>query len=631
MTQYLKIRSSAGTERGRTSDDRICIITASKLMNSLEFQIARSVAISAFIVLTALFFSLQSANAASVSVMDEQGNYLNSVMVTESPTSPPVKDISDDGYPAPGRPTTVGLDITQFTDTSGKTIFDDGRGLVTYRFRKPGYKDVSVQGGAASIQVTLIKETDPFKIADSQSANAWVASLDIPPEDKKFYRMDCAFCHQQGTTFTRQERAPSDWRAVIERMIAYGSRIPGSLQKTLPEKLTAGYKNLREHPALVAAGTPWPADLSHYRISEWPVGDSMSLTHDLVIGRNGLVYVSDTVQDRLYEVNTTTNQVTTYRIPHRDSDTPGGLINATLESFPKHDSTSQAHSLAVSKVDGHIFITPPSQRRLIEFDPTTKQFTLHEMEQGLHAHTIRIDQKDRVWFTLALSDQVAMFDRKSSSFTYYNLPARSLWERVQIAIMPFSLKLMSYGVPLSRWFAPDEISTGFPFPYGIDIAPNGKVWFARLYSEEIGEIDPDTGTITMIHTPFIGPRRLRADANGNIWIASFGSSLIAKYVPDTRKFETYDLPVMPKGSETPYVLNIDNKKGLVWVSGNQSDITYVFDIKRQSWNLIPMPKTTTFTREFDFDEAGATYTVNSNFPAWHIEGGQPTLIRIETR
>ena len=88
---------------------------------------------------------------------------------------------------------------------------------------------------------------------------------------------------------------------------------------------------------------------------------------------------------------------------------------ARLRDFPKHDSTSNAHSLAESRVDGHIFITPSAQRRLVEFDPATKAFTLHEMDEGFYPHTIRVDQKDRVWFTVALSNQVAMFDRDDAA------------------------------------------------------------------------------------------------------------------------------------------------------------------------------------------------------------------------
>jgi virginiamycin B lyase len=33
------------------------------------------------------------------------------------------------------------------------------------------------------------------------------------------------------------------------------------------------------------------------------------------------------------------------------------------------------------------------------------------MDSGFYPHTVRFDAKDRVWFTLALSNQVGMYDR----------------------------------------------------------------------------------------------------------------------------------------------------------------------------------------------------------------------------
>jgi Ser-tRNA(Ala) deacylase AlaX len=47
---------------------------------------------------------------------------------------------------------------------------------------------------------------------------------------------------------------------------------------------------------------------------------------------------------------------------------------------------------------------------------------------------------------------------------------------------------MSWGVPLANWLPVDRLATGTPLPYGIDITPDGKVWFARLHTGEIGPV-----------------------------------------------------------------------------------------------------------------------------------------------
>jgi streptogramin lyase len=390
-----------------------------------------------------------------------------------------------------------------------------------------------------------------------------------------------------------------------------------------------GYRQLRENPQLVRAPLPWSPSLAAVTIAEWPIGDVFSQVHDMLVAANGLVYVADNIQDRLYEVDPRTNSVTVYKIPHREGEKNGGLIAGRLKDFQKHDSTSNAHSLAESLVDGHIFITPSAQRRLVEFDPETKAFTLHEMERGLYPHTIRVDQQDRVWFTVALSNQIAMFDRGTGRFTMYDLPTRGFREWLNLKLIGFIFKLISWGMPLTNWLPVDREATGTPLPYGIDITPDGKVWFARLHTDEIGSIDPATGKITMIATPFKGPRRLRTDAQGRLWIAAFPESAIVRYDPATGEFRRYDLPLEPKGGDTPYALNVDRPRRLVWVNGNQSDSLYVLDIATETWEVIPLPRRVSFTRDVEFDPGGAAYTSISNFPSWHVEDAQPTLIRVQ--
>jgi streptogramin lyase len=73
---------------------------------------------------------------------------------------------------------------------------------------------------------------------------------------------------------------------------------------------------------------------------------------------------------------------------------------------------------------------------------------------------------------------------------------------------------------------------------------------------------------------------------------------------------------------------VDRPRGIVWVNGNQSDSLYTFDIASETWGVIPLPRRTSFTRDVEFDPAGTAYTSISNFPSWHVEDAQPTLIEV---
>jgi len=570
--------------------------------------------------------------AVTLVVNDPAGQPLATVMVRERPVGGPRLDTSDDGYPAPGVANTVLPEITRFGDAAGRVEFVGRSEPMEYLVRKPGYQDlvIPLPAGATEASVILQPETDPVKRAEAKPASSWLGALDLGDRDTKLhFQTQCTFCHQQGNAFIRMERTPEQWSAIITRMQRYGARLSSKDQRALPERLSAEYRRLRENPELIADPLPWSDELRGVTITEWPLGDIFSQVHDMLVAANGLVYVADNIQDRLYEVDPRSNAVTVYRIPHREGERNGGLLAARLRDFPKHDSTSNAHSLAESRVDGHIFITPSAQRRLIEFDPATKAFTLHEMDEGFYPHTIRVDQKDRVWFTVALSNQVAMFDRSTKRFTMYDLPTRGFREWLNVRFIGAVFKLMSWGVPLANWLPVDRAATGTPLPYGIDITPDGKVWFARLHTDEIGSIDPDTGEITMIATPFKGPRRLRTDAEGQLWITAFPESAIARFEPATSRFTRFDLPLEPRGGDTPYALNVDRPRGIVWVNGNQSDSLYTFDIASETWQQIPMPRRVTFTRDVEFEPDGTAYTAIAHFPGWHVEDGQSTLIRVQ--
>jgi len=572
-----------------------------------------------------------SAHGADFQVNGPDGQPLALVMVTRSATQAPPVDASDKGYAASGRLQQGTFENTGFTDARGHVRLPDAPGAVRVRLRKPGFKDRVIEpaalGQAASWRMEA--ETDAKALAGQQPSNAWTATL-LPGRDglRKEFLAQCGFCHQQGSAFLRRERSAAEWSSTIGRMVRYGARLSTEAQKELPALLEAHWQDINAHPEKVPAGTPWTAALAGTTIAELPIGDGFSQMHDFLQHSNGLVYVGDNLQDRLYEINTQTGAYTVYRVPPQPGDHLGGLLAGRLRDFPKHETYQGIHSLVEAPRDGHIFITPSYQRRLLEFDPKTKQFTAHPMDSGFYPHTVRMDAKDRVWFTLALSNQVAMFDRAAQTFTTYDLPFRSFMERLTVKLTPFFFKLIGWGIPVANWVKIDHVSTGVPLPYGIDITPDGKVWIARLHTNEIASIDPATGAVTMIATPLKAPRRLRTDRDGKLWIAMFNESAILRFDPASATFARYDLPVQPLGSDTPYSLNVDRKRHQVWVNGTNSDSVYRLDIASNQWTNFPLPRRVTFTRDVEFTAGGHVLLSNASFPSWHIEGAQPTLIEL---
>ena len=553
------------------------------------------------------------SHATDIQVTDTQGNPVSTAMVTASPLQLPPADLSDDGYPPHGVTNTAAVTLTRFTDADGRASLPDAEDDRQVRVRAQGYVDATVtaEPGVASLAVSLQTMTPEQYIASFPS-NVWLSQLSFggDAELKKTFQLNCAFCHQQASPFMRNERTVEQWLAVFERMNSYGARLPTEDHRAIAEHLQRELRALREQPETVPEPRAWGEFLAGVSMTEWPIGDGFSQMHDFLLHPNGMVYVGDNLFDRLYEVEPDSGEYTVYKVPHRADDEVGGILGNRF-------------TVAVSPRDGNIFITPSMQQALLEFNPRTKAFTIHEMERGYYPHTIRIDAQDRVWFTLALSSQVARFDRDSAEFTLYDLPARSIKEWLVLKSLPL---LFSLDPEVRPQPDPDREGTGLPMPYGIDVAPDGRIWVARLYANDLAVIDPATDEVTMIAFPYAGPRRLRADAQGNLWIVAFQDSLLVKYAPESGRFSEYPLPVR---NESPYALNVDRERGVVWVNGNQSDTLLSFDIATEAWRVYPMPRQRFFTRDVEVSEKdGAVYTSNSHFPSWQTEGGQPTLLRI---
>lgn len=567
-------------------------------------------------------FTLVPAWGTSLVVKDSQDKPLPHAMVTSTPEPSTKADLSDDGYTPDGVTNTAPAVITRFTDASGSVTVQDAGQAAHYRVRAQGFVDMML---TTLPETATMQAMTPEQLPASYPSNVWLSQLQFGGDEalKKRFELNCAYCHQQASPFMRTERTEQEWLAIFKRMNSYGARLPEEDYSRVAQLLRQEYRALRENPQVVPAPRPWEDYLSGVEITEWPIGDGFSQMHDFLLHPNGFVYIGDNLFDRIYELNPKTGEYTVYKVPHAPDATLGGIMGNRFKVYPKMYNFVGVHSLADSKKDGNIFITPSMQQALLEFNVTTKEFTTYPMPGGFYPHTIRVDARDRVWFTLALSSQVAMFDRSSKEFTLYDLPARNAKEWLIFKALPLLFWIDPENRPLP---SPDRESTGLPMPYGIDVAPDGTVWVARLYANDLAKIDPATGEVTMIDFPYLGPRRIRFDGDGKLWIVAFQDSLLVRYDPQTGKFQHYDLPVI---NEIPYALNVDKERGVVWVNGNQSDTVLAFNIATETWKVYPMPRQRFFTRDIEVSESdGAIYTTNSHFPTWQSEGGVPTLLRI---
>lgn len=528
---------------------------------------------------------------------------------------------------------TLGRSTSVYADGEGNYRLPDlVDGAYDLRARHFGFKDrmkMGVPADGRKVDLTLAPETDEYDRMGALPSNRWFAlALAAMPNDhmREEFERQCTFCHQQGNWPTRVERTPEQWEKIFTLMARMGGILSSETRKALPAVLNAAYDHntssakLKEHLERYAlpSGAGLPAV-----IDEWEVGDRASVQHDIVVHPAGYVYSVDTTKDFLYRLDPRSSERKAFKIPDGGLPLAGVFYNTNNILPPNADAHVAPHSLQVAP-DGKIWVTLCLGNKVGVFDPKTEEWRLIDQQDGLYPHTIRFDQKGRAWYTLAVSNHVAMIDPQSGVQKVIRLPARTWGQAIAVRVTPWFLSL-------GKWIPqPETASEGamLPVPYGIDIAPDGGVWFSQLNVHRIGRIDPDSGRYELFDTPFPGPRRLRFDSQGNLWIPGFSAGVLARFNPETKEFKIWSLPINPPGTETPYALNVDRRSDIVWICGTNSDTLIRFDPKGETFTIFPLPTRVTYTREIDFDAEGGVWTSNSNTPGWHIETERPQIIRL---
>jgi streptogramin lyase len=535
--------------------------------------------------------------------------------------------------------------VTVFSDAEGRFRSPDLAGASPWslRVRKPLWRDARREGldllaqGERRVDVVLEPETDPVAITAQLPANRWFSLvLDRVPDAAKREELvrQCTYCHQQGSLHTRVQRGHENWEKVLSLMARMGGMLGPELRAELPSLFDEAYEPKVAVPKLMArlgeAGfVPEAApEVRSAIIEEWEMGAVASMQHDVAVHPDGSLWSVDQLQDRLSRLdpNVPGGAIEVYEVPKGDLPI-GGFTGGRAVLPPNANAHVGPHSLQMAP-DGTVWLTLSFGNQIAGFDPRTKRWEIHPLDEGFYPHTLRFDRGGRIWFSVAVSNHIGMLDRASGRVRTFRLPAAS-WQQ----------ELLLRALPAFFWIArhvdlgdpPAGEGIDLPVPYGIDVAPDGGIWFSQLNLHRIGRIDPETFEIELVDTPFEGPRRLRFDSKGRLWIPGFSSNTLARFDPGTRRFETWSLPTAPAGTETPYALHVDHRDDSVWICGTASDSLLHFDPATQRFTTIPLPTRVTFTREIDFDSQGRVWTSNSNLPTWQVEGAYPRVIRVDWR
>lgn len=521
----------------------------------------------------------------------------------------------------------------------------DGR----YAIRTPFGGELKVRARAANLQdaqltlalaadqtaaqdFRLERFADVEKASAALSASAHNARLSFASAaDQHAFVSQCNYCHQVGNALTRVPRSHEAWVDTIERMEGYFAMLSAPQIDRVGRVLERGFDGKPVQAMHDYGATP---ELARAKVEEWLVGLPTSFIHDTDVGHDDKLYGTDEGHDKLWILDRKTNAIE--EVPLPDIDLPeGGVFSGMQLPIGIFTGKHGPHSTAQAE-DGSFYITNALSSTIMAFNPGTKAFKTYPVPgDALYPHTIRIDRQGIVWFTIVASNQVGRFDPRTEQMTVMRLPHNGLWRWVSDLLLPTILKVSSW-MPKSNLLL--DLShhrfLGFKvlaFPYGIDIHPkDGSVWYAKLYANKIGRIDPATLQVTEYDTPMKGPRRPRFDASGALWIPSFDEGGLMRFDPAASSFESWKLPALAdKEYEVPYALNVHPKTQDVWITANNSDRVLRFTPATRTFVSYPSPVRVTVLRDLVFTQDGRVCASQSNLPAYGIEDGVPSFICID--
>jgi streptogramin lyase len=515
--------------------------------------------------------------------------------------------------------TARGVGESAYTDAVGRYSLKAGKisGRLALRVRQPYFRDVLQEVELAATQrlrrdIGMQAMSDAAEISASLPAAYHFGSIRFQEGTtfaRDHFQRDCLTCHQVGNDITRIARNAESWESTIERMHRYLGNFDAGLRAQRAQLLADAFDGqpIKVRPQFAFDPAIARAHITQYRL------DKAQLPHDAEVSpSDGLVYIADQFGDQLIVTDLRSGESRYFPVAHEGMLVGGKFARLGIPALG--DAAARLyrgpHSLAIGP-DGRWYTTDTFATNIGVFNPKTWSWEQsYEIPDGvrspsLYPHTIRVDRGGKVWFTLAFSEQVGRLDPVTRKIDVIDLPPGK------------SLGVASGTVP-----------------YGLDVDPrDGSVWYARLWADRIGRIDPVTLQVTEFDSPVKGPRRLRFGSDGTLWLTGYSDGVIAEIrTAGTAPFSSkvHALPEFAPGYRpAAYALAVAPGSRYVWVNETMTDRLYRFDSKRQRWTVYPLPLRGTYTREISFTKAGEVCTSNNPFPVGALEGGVAELICID--
>jgi virginiamycin B lyase len=467
-------------------------------------------------------------------------------------------------------------------------VVSEAQGRYTVNNLPPG--NYTVQGIGAGFQskptpVALTSDkpaTADVALTDKQGdviPNGWIRrpgrvagneldhELDPPvlPEGagKEIVEAKCGQCHFLHR-LTQMRWTRNNWEQKIAWMRERIHERPGAQdltpdeQKTVVDYLAKNFSDTtpKIDPNGRLSRTLLQGDAAKYIAVDYAVQNPDAALHDIVVDPRGVAWV---------------NQLNVYKLGRFDPktyeysqiDPPPGPRPVGVLNHMGAPARGAGDSIWMSEIG--------TNRRWLQFDTKNMEWAVYpvpaDFRGPVSGNSMRVDPNGKmVWSTAGT--RIVGLNIQTKEFTAYDIP---------------------------HWVKTKQ----YPGAYGIDVATDGKVWFAEREAQKLGRLDPVSGQIDEYPTPGIDvPRRMGADWEGNVWVGFHETSKLAKV---DSKYGTMTFHKPPTDNSGTYLAVPDPRTKAIWVTEQTADKIARFDPKTEKWTEFALPIIESDARRIELD------------------------------
>jgi len=339
-------------------------------------------------------------------------------------------------------------------------------------------------------------------------------------------------------------------------------------------------------------------------------------------------------------------------------------MHGYLGDASEDDIRARSAFLAKS-FDGRLATSRPT----VPYDPMLAQATIYRwsLDDAVVPHDAEFDEENhRIYISEMFAGELLEVNLDNGDVKHMKLPDDGMPPGGMFAKMglpsPYGLTISRSPHSLTkghdgRWYLSDSVGAaitafdpktgemtvidlpktpslstpGTTVPYGVAIHPEtGGIWYAKLASDKIGHIDPETLEVTEYDSPVRAPRRQRFDKQGYLWVAGFSDGAIARIDTRTMDAKVIALPVFAEGEiPAPYALAVHPDTQDIWINDTMNDVAWRYIQAEERFVVYPLVLRGTYTRDFTFTHKGWACTASNPIPPAALEGGVPELICID--